>query len=394
MRRVVLVLVLLRPGGSSRRLTPTSASRPASAVTARRRVSTSSGCATRASATTTETVWRSGSSIGWLGPLSIMRCDRLVVLGGTWRVARWCSALISALVLAWPATHGQELRRPLRLPAVSGFVTLIGRFPSALGVFRRRGLADGPCPLGVARRGSDALSLTEHREDRPHAADLAGSAMRAYEVARPLADQLGMILVPGVEITRPVPGRPSPWPVGSAHFNALGHPGRWAARCRRSSPTRSGSRNARVLSSRGTIPRSWAGGLSGFRTWTRCTGRDSSKASRSSTETSTRPRRSDGCSRSSSRSWPPATRTCRCPRTSDSARRPATILFAVTRDAAGVRDALEVRRTLAWLDDDMWEEEQWHARPGTGPCAPRPFRRVLARSSWRPSRTSRRFRSI
>ncbi len=40
-----------------------------------------------------------------------------------------------------------------------------------------------------------------------------------------------MLLVPGVEITRPVPEQASSWPVGSAHFNALFITRRGAARC-------------------------------------------------------------------------------------------------------------------------------------------------------------------
>ena len=71
------------------------------------------------------------------------------------------------------------------------------------------------------RDGLDAISLTEHLEYRPHKADVAGGARRAFEVARPEAARLGMLLVPGVEITRPAPGVKSEWPVGSAHFNVL-----------------------------------------------------------------------------------------------------------------------------------------------------------------------------
>ena len=40
-------------------------------------------------------------------------------------------------------------------------------------------------------------------------------------IARPVAARLGLLLVRGVEITRPVPGVKSDWPVGSAHFNVL-----------------------------------------------------------------------------------------------------------------------------------------------------------------------------
>ena len=42
-----------------------------------------------------------------------------------------------------------------------------------------------------------------------------------------------------------------------------------------------------------------------------------------------------------------------------SARRPVTLLFARRPDLAAVREALVERRTAAWLDDDVWGEEQW-----------------------------------
>jgi hypothetical protein len=44
-----------------------------------------------------------------------------------------------------------------------------------------------------------------------------------------------------------------------------------------------------------------------------------------------------------------------------SARRPVTLVFAKTRDLAGVKEALAARRTLAWLDTHVWGSEHWLA---------------------------------
>ena len=128
-------------------------------------------------------------------------------------------AVCTGLILVATAT-AQEGRRPRPIPDIPGYVTLKADF-HLHSVF-----SDGEVwpTLHVReawRDGLDAISLTEHLEYRPHKADIAGGALRAFEIARPVAASLGMLLVPGVEITRPVPGVKSEWPVGSAHFNVL-----------------------------------------------------------------------------------------------------------------------------------------------------------------------------
>ena len=71
------------------------------------------------------------------------------------------------------------------------------------------------------RDGLDVIALTEHAEYQPYAADVKVDGGRSYVVAKPLADQLGIILVPGVEITKPDPPAPLVLPDGPQHFNAL-----------------------------------------------------------------------------------------------------------------------------------------------------------------------------
>ena len=62
------------------------------------------------------------------------------------------------------------------------------------------------------REGLDAISLTEHIEYRPHKKDIQADHNRSYEIASKKANDLGIILIQGSEITRPMaPG----------HFNAI-----------------------------------------------------------------------------------------------------------------------------------------------------------------------------
>jgi 3',5'-nucleoside bisphosphate phosphatase len=59
------------------------------------------------------------------------------------------------------------------------------------------------------RDGLDAISITDHDDYRPHE-DVKKDMARPHAIAAPLARQLGLILIPGIEITR-----------GAIHFNAL-----------------------------------------------------------------------------------------------------------------------------------------------------------------------------
>ncbi len=60
------------------------------------------------------------------------------------------------------------------------------------------------------REDLDALSITDHDDYRPNEKDVNMDLSRPYEIARPIAEGLGLLIVPGVEITK-----------GDIHFNAL-----------------------------------------------------------------------------------------------------------------------------------------------------------------------------
>ncbi len=63
------------------------------------------------------------------------------------------------------------------------------------------------------QEGLDAIAITDHIEYLPHSQDLAEiDHNRSYEIAEPLAKQMGIVLIPGSEITRKMP---------PGHLNAL-----------------------------------------------------------------------------------------------------------------------------------------------------------------------------
>ena len=209
------------------------------------------------------------------------------------------------------------------------------------------------------RDGLDVIALTEHAEYTPHAADVKVDIGRSFVVAKPLADQLGLILVPGVEITKPDPLKaPRVLPDGSAHFNALFITDPAALHVPddlMEALRRAKAQNAfvfwnhprfRVARARWFPPvaRAFDAGL--FSGMELVNGPDFyDEAYPWIAE-----RRLTILANSDAHDPVP-------PRTA-ARHRPITLLFAKTADLAGVREALESRRTAAWQGDDVWGAEE------------------------------------
>jgi hypothetical protein len=208
------------------------------------------------------------------------------------------------------------------------------------------------------RDGLDVIALTEHAEYTPHAADVKVDIGRSYVVAKPLADQLGLMLIPGVEITKPDPWKaPRVLPEGSAHFNALFVTDANALHVPddlMEALRRAKAQNAfvfwnhprfRVARARWFPPvaRAFDAGL--FAGMELVNGPDFyDEAYPWIAE-----RRLTIIANSDAHDPVP-------PRTAAS-HRPITLLFVKTADLAGVREALESRRTAAWQGDDVWGAE-------------------------------------
>src|SRR5688572_1019198 len=119
------------------------------------------------------------------------------------------------------AAQAPAVRDPLPVPDLPGFRTLKGDFH--LHTVFSDGNVWPTVPVQEAwRDGLDVIALTEHAEYQPHAKDVNIDLLRSHAIAKPMADQLGIVLVTGMEITKPDPWKAPPvLPDGSAHFNAL-----------------------------------------------------------------------------------------------------------------------------------------------------------------------------
>lgn len=102
-------------------------------------------------------------------------------------------------------------RSEIVIPDISGYVTLKCDFHSHT-VF-----SDGEVWPTVRveeawQQGLDALALTDHIEYQVHQTDIIKNHNRPFEIASARAEELGIILIKGAEITRAMP---------PGHFNAL-----------------------------------------------------------------------------------------------------------------------------------------------------------------------------
>lgn len=127
------------------------------------------------------------------------------------------SALL-LVALALPVRTQVETRDPLPVPDISGYRTLKADLHLHT-VFSDGNVWPTVHVMEAWRDGLDVIALTDHVEYRPHVDDVTTSIDRAYAAAKSAADELGVILVSGAEITRPVSADD---PFGAtAHFNAL-----------------------------------------------------------------------------------------------------------------------------------------------------------------------------
>lgn len=115
-----------------------------------------------------------------------------------------------AVLLSASVALGQ-VRQDIRIPDVVGYKTLKCDFHMHT-VFSD-GLVWPTVRVDEAwREGLDAISITDHIEYQPHKDDVPTNHNRPYDIALPRANERGILLVKGAEITRETP---------PGHFNAL-----------------------------------------------------------------------------------------------------------------------------------------------------------------------------
>ncbi|MCR4440020.1 MAG: PHP domain-containing protein [bacterium] len=112
-------------------------------------------------------------------------------------------------LLAVPALG--DGRKPLRFPDLPGYVTLVCDFHLHT-VFSDGTVWPTARVEEAWRQGLDAIALTEHLEGRHHRAEVTGSSNTSFDKAKARAQELGLILIRGGEISRSMP---------PGHFNAI-----------------------------------------------------------------------------------------------------------------------------------------------------------------------------
>lgn len=118
--------------------------------------------------------------------------------------------LLTVFVIIFSVGYGQS-RKVIQLPDIPGYQTLKCDFHMHT-VF-----SDGTVWPTVRveeawREGLDAIAITDHIEYRPHSKDVVADHNRSYEIARPMAEALDIVLIHAAEITRSMP---------PGHLNAL-----------------------------------------------------------------------------------------------------------------------------------------------------------------------------
>ncbi len=251
--------------------------------------------------------------------------------------------LLAALLAALPALAQQ--RDPLIVPDIPGYHTL------KCDLHMHTVFSDGEVwpttrVTEAWHDGLDAIAITDHAGYNPHKEDLKPDLGRPYAIARPLADSVGLILVPGVEVAE-----------GNFHCNALfvtdfnaftglkmaealevahkqgayvfwNHPG-WKETPNWAPPAstlheRSLIQGFEVVNHTSYYPEAfpWA--------------KEHQMPMFANSDIHT------------------PIQAIYAPR-----RRPVTLVFARTPDLAGIKDALLARRTVAWYDGQMWGEEEY-----------------------------------
>jgi 3',5'-nucleoside bisphosphate phosphatase len=122
---------------------------------------------------------------------------------------RFCLCLILALALVALPASAQYTRNPLPVPDVGDYQTLKCDFHMHT-VFSDGSVWPNVRVVEAYQQGLDAIAITDHDDYHPHKEQVSEDLTIPYELAKPLADQLGIILIPGIEITK-----------GEWHFNAL-----------------------------------------------------------------------------------------------------------------------------------------------------------------------------
>jgi hypothetical protein len=122
-----------------------------------------------------------------------------------------CFFSIALLVFQLNAMAQPNTRRVINIPDIPGYLTLKCDFHMHT-VFSDGNVWPSVRVAEAWQEGLDAIAITDHIEYHPHKEDLPIQFGRAYDIAKPLADDMGLLLIRAAEITREMP---------PGHYNCL-----------------------------------------------------------------------------------------------------------------------------------------------------------------------------
>ena len=121
--------------------------------------------------------------------------------------------ILNIVLLTGLMLHAQSKKTVLRFPEVNGYQILKGDFHQHT-VFSDGIVWPSYRVEEAYMEDLDIIAIADHIEYTPHKEDMPNIDFnRSYEIAKPLADRYGIILIKSVEITRKMP---------PGHFNAIG----------------------------------------------------------------------------------------------------------------------------------------------------------------------------
>ncbi len=126
------------------------------------------------------------------------------------RILKLVSIFLLLLSGSWGFAQPQG-RTELDIPNIPGYITLKCDFHTHT-VFSDGEVWPTTRVEEAWLQGLDAIAITDHIEYLPHREDIKPNHNRPYQIARARADELGIILIKGAEITRDMP---------PGHFNVL-----------------------------------------------------------------------------------------------------------------------------------------------------------------------------
>jgi 3',5'-nucleoside bisphosphate phosphatase len=122
------------------------------------------------------------------------------------RLTLKAGALLILLLLSAPVTTTSQpgFRRIINIPDIPGYITLKCDFHMHT-VFSDGIVWPTVRVQEAYHEGLDAIAISDHDDYAPHQPDIAINFHRPYEIALPAANAAGIILIPGLEISRHEP---------------------------------------------------------------------------------------------------------------------------------------------------------------------------------------------